>query len=147
MKPSQRPGRASTATTRRPAPAPAAPGWRAEVLEVLAPRLAEVPHVHPGKMFGFPAFYAAGRLFACVYGQGVGLKLPRERVTELLRQPGFVPFQPYGKPMMREWVEIRRPGAEDYAADLALFVEAARFVARAPAPAPRRRRPRPTARR
>lgn len=133
--------RAATVSKRGGSSAPAeqAPGYRADVLAVLAREMAAVPEVHPGKMFGFPAFYATGRLFACVYGQGVGVKLPRERVAELLQRPDFVPFQPYGKPRMREWVEIRHARAADYARDAPLLAEGARFVATAPKPAARKR--------
>lgn len=107
---------------------PASPGYRADVLEVLARLLAERPEVTQGKMFGFPAFYTAGKLFACVYGDGVGLKLPQEMVRGLEGRPGITPFQPYGKPKMREWIQIRRDRAETYVKDSSLFVESIRYV-------------------
>jgi len=34
-------------------------------------------------MFGFPAFYAAGKLVACVYDTGLGLRLPPEEAAEV----------------------------------------------------------------
>ncbi len=79
-------------------------------------------------MFGFPAFYTAGKLFACVYGDGVGLKLPQDSARKLEGEPGITPFQPYGKPKMREWIQIRRDHAEGYAKDSSLFVESIRHV-------------------
>ena len=79
-------------------------------------------------MFGLPAFYVAGKLFACVYGDGVGLKLPAERVAALLDRPGVAPFRPYGKPAMRQWIQLTRSSADDYAGDLELLLESARFV-------------------
>ncbi len=57
-------------------------------------------------MFGCPAFFSAGRMFACVVDDDVGLKLPASRVEALLDQPGFTHFTPYGKPPMRQWVQL-----------------------------------------
>ena len=79
-------------------------------------------------MFGLPAFYAAGKLFACVYGEGVGLKLPAERAAALIGTPGIDQFRPYGKPSMRQWIDLTRTEAEEYAGDLDLLLESARFV-------------------
>ncbi len=107
----------------------ASPGYRADVLEVLARLLAERPEVTQGKMFGFPAFYTAGKLFACVYGDGVGLKLPQEMVRGLEGRPGITPFQPYGKPKMREWILVWHQQADAYAMDAHLLAASIDFVA------------------
>ncbi len=107
---------------------PASPGYRADVLEVLARLLAERPEVTQGKMFGFPAFYTAGKLFACVYGEGVGLKLPEAVIRTLDDKPGVTPFRPYGKPKMKEWILIRHDQAETYAKDTSLFLASIGFV-------------------
>ena len=104
------------------------PGHRADVVAVLARLLGKWRQVTPGKMFGFPAFYTGGKLFACVYGEGVGLKLPAEQVQELEGQPGIGPFRPYGMAKMREWVQITRDRADEYRADAALFRAAIAFV-------------------
>lgn len=106
----------------------ASPGYRADVAEVLGRLFAKRSEVNRRKMFGFPAFYTAGRLFACVYGDGVGLKLPQERIQELKGKPGIAPFQPYGRPKMKEWIQIRYDRIEAYAT---VFQESIRFVGRA----------------
>ena len=49
---------------------------------MLADMLAGRPDTRPGLMFGFPASYAAGKLVACVYGTGLGLRLPPEEAAE-----------------------------------------------------------------
>ena len=41
----------------------------------------------PGLMFGFPAFYAAGKLVACVYGTGIAVRVSPEQASELRGQP------------------------------------------------------------
>jgi hypothetical protein len=119
---------------------PASPGHRPEVLEALGDLFAGRPDVTPGKMFGFPAFYTEGRLFACVYGSGVGFKLPEATVQDLLARPGFTQFVPYGKAVMREWIHLERPNPTDYAADLDLLQQSIEFVAQSPKPKRRSRR-------
>ena len=125
---------------RRSLSRPASPGYRAEVLEVLTSLLANRPEVTHGKMFGFPGFYTAGKLFACVYGDGVGLKLPLDTVHQLEGKPGITPFQPYGKPKMREWIHICRDPASTLSKDASLLEASITFVGRAAAPSrgPRR---------
>lgn len=63
-----------------------------------------------------------------MYGDGVGLKLPQERIGSLEGKPGITPFRPYGKPPMKEWILLRRDEAQAYAQDLSLFAESIRFV-------------------
>lgn len=96
---------------------------------VLSEVLAGCAGIRAGHMFGFPAYYAGRRLFACVYGSGVGIKLPAARAAGLLDGGGGVPFRPYGRPPMRHWVELRRSRPEDYRKDRALLLEAAAFAA------------------
>jgi hypothetical protein len=62
--------------------------------------------VRRGTMFGFPAFFVGRRMFACVYSDGVGIKLPEGRVRGMLESKEAKPFKPYGKPAMREWIAI-----------------------------------------
>jgi hypothetical protein len=65
------------------------------------------PGVRRGAMFGCPAIYGGKKLAICVYGEALGLKLP-EPVAAAAKAAGrAVPFQPYGKSTMREWIEVR----------------------------------------
>ncbi len=104
------------------------PGYRSDVLEILSRVLSKRSDVVPGWMFGFPAFYTAGKLFACVYGDGVGLKLPQDKVLQLEGKAGFTPFQPYGKPKMREWIHIRHDQASSFSQDAGLLEASITFV-------------------
>lgn len=89
------------------------------------------PLVHPGKMFGFPAYYVGRKLCICLYEQGVGIKLPERSVTKLLEtDPNAAPFQPLGKPKMREWVQISLDRSEDYRQYEAVFDESIGHVAK-----------------
>lgn len=95
---------------------------------VLDALLQQLPGVTSGKMFGYPAYYVHGKLFACVYGDGVGVKVPEETANSLLANPDVVPFQPMGKPKMREWVQINRATSSDYTFYEDIFLCAVRFV-------------------
>lgn len=65
------------------------------------------PSVHEGAMFGCPAAFVGQHLAFCVYGSGIGIKLPAERAAMLVDAGRAFAFQPYGRSAMREWVEIR----------------------------------------
>jgi len=96
--------------------------------EILDAMLLGLSGVRAGKMFGYPAYYIDGRLFACVYGSGVGVKVPEELAARLLKRPDIAPFQPLGKPKMKEWIQINPQRAEDYRHDLEIFQLAVEFV-------------------
>jgi hypothetical protein len=87
------------------------------------------PLVRPGKMFGFPAYYAGEKLCICLYEQGVGLKLPEQTAATLLEEDGnVIPFQPMGRRKMREWVQINLDCSEDYRQYRDVFDESIRYV-------------------
>ena len=87
------------------------------------------PLVRPGKMFGFPAYYAGKKLCICLYEQGVGLKLPEQTAVKLLEtDSNIIPFQPMGKSKMREWVQINLERSEDYCQYRSVFDELIQFV-------------------
>ena len=108
---------------------PPSVNYRVDLLAALRQLVIQVPGVREGKMFGYPAFFVGRRMFACVYGDGVGLKLPAHRANELIEADSAAPFQPYGKSKMREWVQITRARSEDYSADRDILIEAISFVA------------------
>ena len=96
---------------------------------VLDDLLLGYPHVRPGKMFGFPAYYAGKKLCICLYKQGVGVKLPEPSAAKLLdKDRNAVPFQPMGMPRMREWVQINLSRSEDYRLYQSVFDESIRHV-------------------
>jgi hypothetical protein len=96
---------------------------------VLDDMMLDYPNVRPGKMFGFPAYYVGKKLCICLYEQGVGIKLPERTVARLLETDGnCVPFQPLGRPRMREWIQINLARSEDYRLYLPVFEEAIQHV-------------------
>jgi hypothetical protein len=78
--------------------------------------LLALPGVSARTINGLDAYYVSDRMFACISGKGVGLRLP------------VVPFQPGGMASTREWVQIDRADAADYEQDLPLFQASMAFV-------------------
>jgi len=74
--------------------------------------LLKVPGVVSGKMFGYPAYYINKRLFACIYENGVGIKVPENVANDLIGKKGVVYFQPLGKAKMKEWIQINRENSK-----------------------------------
>jgi len=97
--------------------------------EILDSFLLEIPIVDPGKMYGHPAYYVGGKLFASLYMDGVCVKIPEKRVKELLIKEGIFPFEPIGR-KMREWIYIIREKSKDYLNDRDIFEESIEFVSK-----------------
>ena len=68
--------------------------------------LSQYENVRIGQMFGYPAYYVGRSMFACLYEGKVGLKVPEATADEARAREGISDFQPYGKPKMREWIQI-----------------------------------------
>jgi hypothetical protein len=106
------------------APAVYNPGHKA----VLDDLLLALPGVEPGKMFGYPAYYVKGKLFACVYENGVGIKVPAAMAAKRAGQPGITWFVPLGRRQMKEWIRIDRDTSEEYRNDKEIFSAAIAYV-------------------
>jgi len=91
--------------------------------------LLKLPGVSTRKINGLDAYFVADRMFACISGQGVGLRLPVAMATELqFSKDNVVPFQPRGVASSREWIQINRTDAAEYEKDLDLFRASVEFV-------------------
>ena len=97
---------------------------------IVDPLLLNMPGVEEGKMFGYNAYYVNGKLFAGIYGEGVGVKVPKEVANKLLSKKHVVPFRPLGKPKMREWIQINRAKSADYRRDIDIFRTSIELVSR-----------------
>ncbi len=96
--------------------------------QVLDSILLTIPAVKPGKMFGYPAYYVGGKLFACVFEDAVGVKVPERLAQELLKREEIGHFQPLGRRKMREWIQINRNNSDEYAKDQEIFDASVEFV-------------------
>jgi hypothetical protein len=56
---------------------------------VLDEMLLNLPGAKAGKMFGLPGYWTGGKLFACLFGPGVGLKLPPARQVAQSERSGY----------------------------------------------------------
>ena len=78
---------------------------------------------------GLGAYFVNDKMFACISGEGIGLRLPVAAATELqFSRNDVVPFQPRGITSTREWIQINRTDADEYEKDLALFQASIDFV-------------------
>lgn len=81
------------------------------------------------KINNLDAYFVSDKMFACLSGDGVGLRLPVATATELqFSRNDVVPFQPAGLASTREWVQINCADAADYEKDLPLFEASREFV-------------------
>jgi len=93
--------------------------------------LLALPGVTSKKINGLDAYFVSDKMFACISGNGIGLRLPAAVATELqFSRNDVVPFAPGGTASTREWVQIDRADAGDYEKDLPLFRDSIDFVKR-----------------
>ena len=91
--------------------------------------LLKLPGVIAKKINGLDAYFVNDRMFACISGRGIGLRLPAATATELqFSRDNVMPFQPGGMSSSREWIQIDRAEAADYEQDLQLFRDSLEFV-------------------
>ncbi len=91
--------------------------------------LLKLPGVEARKINKLDAYFVSDKMFACISGEGVGLRLPAATATELhFSRDNVVPFQPGGVAATREWIQINRADPADYAKDLELFQSSLAFV-------------------
>ncbi len=91
--------------------------------------LLKLPGVSARKINGLDAYFVSDKMFACISGDGVGLRLPVATATELqFSRDNVVPFRPGGMASSREWIQIERAEAAEYEKDLPLFRASLEFV-------------------
>ncbi|MDX1488685.1 MAG: hypothetical protein R3268_10830 [Acidiferrobacterales bacterium] len=91
--------------------------------------LLKLPGVSARKINDLDAYFVSDKMFACISGDGVGLRLPVTTATELqFSRDNVVPFRPGGMASSREWIQIERADATEYEKDLELFRASLAFV-------------------
>ncbi len=91
--------------------------------------LLQLPGASARKINNLDAYFVSDKMFACISGNGVGLRLPAAAATELqFSRDNVFPFQPGGIASSREWIQIDRADAADYEKDLDLFKASLEFV-------------------
>ena len=103
-----------------------APPSRKDQIDAL---LLKLPGVSARKINNLDAYFVSDKMFACISGNGVGLRLPVATATELqFSRDNVGPFSPGGVASTREWIQIERAAAADYEKDLELFQSSLDFV-------------------
>lgn len=91
--------------------------------------LLKFPGVSARKISDLDAYFVNDKMFACISGNGLGLRVPAASATELqFSRSNVVAFQPRGMTSTREWIQIDRADAADYQHDLELFRASLEFV-------------------
>ncbi|HMF64195.1 MAG TPA: luciferase family protein [Edaphobacter sp.] len=100
----------------------------ADLVDALSKLLAPLPGVAEERTPTHATFLINKKVFAFTRkGGGVALKLPRERIDDLLQREDVIPLT-MGKRTMKEWVLLNHAKPSDYKKDLVLFKEAIAFV-------------------
>lgn len=108
-----------------PPPEPGPPTRKSQVDAILL----KYPGVVGKKLNHLDAYFVSDRMFACISGNGLGLRLPVAVARELQFSRGNVSsFSPGGVASTQEWIQIERENAEDYAQDADLFAQSIAFV-------------------
>ena len=96
---------------------------------LIDPLLLKYPGVKTKKINNLDAYFVNDRMFACMNGNAVGLRLPVAGARDLqFSRANIAPFTPAGLPSSKEWVQVERENAAEYEQDAELFQAAYDFV-------------------
>ena len=110
---------------KKPPPATPESSRKAQIDTVLL----ALPGVVGKKLNHLDAYFVNDRMFACINGSGIGLRLPVSAATELqFSRADVEPFSPGGTASSREWIQINRGDAAEYSKDIALFEQSIAYV-------------------
>lgn len=91
--------------------------------------LLALPGVSARRINDLDAYFVSDKMFACISGKGVGLRLPVATTTELqFSMDNVGSFAPGGMASTREWIQIDRADPADYQKDQSLFEASLEFV-------------------
>jgi hypothetical protein len=91
--------------------------------------LLKLPGVSTRKINHLDGYFVSDKMFACISGHGIGLRLPAATARELqFSRDNVMPFQPGGMSSTKEWIQIDRTEATEYEKDLELFQASIDFV-------------------
>ena len=112
----------------------------AELSRILDEAAQPFPAIERRKMFGCPAFYINGNMFAGVYGQQLFLRLPPEARASLASELAAKPFEPIAGRPMKEYVAMPKAVWADQQALDDWMRQSVEFVSSMPAKQPKPRR-------
>ncbi len=104
--------------------------------------LPDDPRVQRRKMFGYPAAFVNGNMFASLHQADIVLRLDEARRSELTTRYGARPFEPMQGRPMKEYVVAPPALHEDHQLLARWLRSALDYTAALPAKEPRARKPR-----
>ena len=99
-----------------------------------------LPRIERRTMFGYPAAFLNGNMFACVFQDRIMLRLGERDRREALALPGAQPFAPMPGRPMKEYVELPPTIAHDPRELGAWFQRARSYVATLPPKKPTKKK-------
>ena len=91
--------------------------------------LLKLPGVVSKKIGGLDGYFVNDRMFACISGDGVGIRVPVAVARDLqFSRENITAFSPGGVASTKEWVQVDRSDAAEYEKDMELFQAAYDFV-------------------
>ncbi len=113
-----------------------------ELVERFEKAIRSIPEAEPRKMFGYPAVFINGQMFAGLFGDTMMLRLsPEDR--ELIAKRGGKPFEPMPGRVMREYVTVPETILKSPRQLDAWLGKALEFARSLPPKLPKPRKPRP----
>ncbi|HXV97716.1 MAG TPA: hypothetical protein VEC93_04770 [Anaerolineae bacterium] len=97
------------------------------LITVLSSMLEDLPQVSVENKVNHASFLVGKKVFAYTQEDGVVIKLPQEKIKELVGKKNAAPLV-MGQRVMKEWVVIKHKDPEAYKEDIELFKEAIAFV-------------------
>ncbi|HTE84526.1 MAG TPA: TfoX/Sxy family protein [Dehalococcoidia bacterium] len=115
-----------------------------EMVELFDASLPDDPAVQRRKMFGFPAAFVNGNMFASMHQAQMVVRLPKDQYDVLLAIPGAAPFEPMPGRAMSGYAVLPEAVRDDRTSSRAwlerAFVNAAAMPAKQRKPAAKRKR-------
>lgn len=97
--------------------------------QVMDELLLGIPFVQSGQAFGYPAYKVETKTFCFVGGDGISIKLSKDRVADLIEaHNAFHPFYPADGILWKGWGSIIYSDSDDYRQHLDLYEESVQFV-------------------
>ena len=91
--------------------------------------LLKLQGVSARKIKDLDAYFVSNKMFACICGDGVALRLPVSVAPDLqFSRANVVPFQPGDMASSRGWIQINRTDSAEYDEDPALFQASLEFL-------------------
>jgi TfoX/Sxy family transcriptional regulator of competence genes len=112
-----------------------------ELVQAFGELIGRLPGVERRTMFGYPAAFCHGQMFASLFGGKMIVRLPEDERARLLAVEGATLFEPIPGRSMREYVALPQGMVEQPSEASAWLEQALAYAASLPAKEPKKGRP------